>query len=191
MHTRLEARRAANVDLAYVGETDDPPPMNPHWLCVEVAGHGTWLPDLLGGRVSPAQAIELTRSAGQLLARALAGGAVMAGVRPEYMWGRRDGERIEVTAASDRAYWLFAHKTYDMVTRPPFDRDYAAPEARNEPSERSLVYSLAQMLVDWAGGAVPDLTRLVERAQSRDPAARPGLEAFLTELDACVDTPRS
>lgn len=186
MRVDLAARGAMEVGLAYVGETDDPPPLNHHWLCVELAMRGTWLPDLLVGNVSPAQAIELVLSAGRLLARALANGTLMAGVRPEYMWGVRDGERFEVTAASDRSYWLFARKTYDLVTRPPFERDYAAPEARNEPSERSLVYSLARMLVDWAGETPPALVPLLERAQNRDPAERPGLEAFLADLRAAV-----
>jgi len=179
------ARRAVNVELAYVGEVDDPPEDHSHWLCVEIPIQGTWLPDLVGEGVGPLDAIDLARSAGRLLAQALADGTVFDRVRPEYMWGVRDGGRLKVTAVSDRSEELFRRKTYDLVTRPPFEREYAAPEVwLSAPSDRSLVYSLAKMLVDWAGGTPASISALLERALSEDPAHRPGLDAFLGELDA-------
>ncbi|MBA3458805.1 MAG: hypothetical protein H0T46_02510 [Deltaproteobacteria bacterium] len=180
----LTARRAVNVELAYAGEVDDPPDLHCHWLCVEIPADGTWLPDLIVGGVSPRQAIELARSAGRLLVQALAAGTVLARTRPEYMWGVRDGERLTVTAVSDRPSELFERRTYDMVTMPPFEREYAAPEVwLSSPSDRSLVYSLAKMIVDWAGGAPASISALLERALSEEPADRPGLDAFLAELD--------
>ncbi|MBA3458803.1 MAG: hypothetical protein H0T46_02500 [Deltaproteobacteria bacterium] len=180
----LAARKAANVELAFAGEADDPPPQHPHWLCVEIPTVGAWLPDLVSAGVDELQAIELALSAGRLLARALAEGTVLARVQPEYMWGVRHGRRVTVTAMSDRPDLLFQRKTYDMVTRPPFEREYAAPEVwSSNPTERSLVYSLAKMLVDWAGGAPASISALLEHALSEDPADRPGLDAFLAELE--------
>lgn len=180
----LAARNAVNVELAYAGETDDPPEGHAHWLCVEIAREGTWLPDLIVGGVTPQQAIELARSAGRLLVQALAEGTMFARVRPEYMWGVRDGERFTVTAVTDRPHELFRRKTYDMVTLSPFEREYAAPEVwLSEPSDRSMVYSLAKMLLDWAGGAPAAISELLDRALSEDPDHRPGLGAFLAGLD--------
>lgn len=180
----LAARRAVNVELAYAGEVDDPPDLHCHWLCIEIPTAGTWLPDLIGAGVSPQQAIELARSAGQLLMQALAAGTVFSRVRPEYMWGVKDGERFTVTAVTDRPHVLFQRRTYDMVTLPPFEREYAAPEVwLSAPTERSLVYSLAKILVDWAGGAPTSISALLERASSEDPAHRPGLDVFLNELE--------
>lgn len=181
----LVARTAVNVELAYAGEVDDPPEGHSHWLCVELPTEGTWLPDLLGEGVGPPQAIELARSAGRLLMQALAAGTVFSRVRPEYMWGVRDGERLTVTAVSDRPHELFRRKSYDLVTLPPFEREYAAPEVwLSSPSDRSVTYSLAKMIVDWAGGAPASISALLDRALSEDPAHRPGLDAFLAELDA-------
>lgn len=184
MRPTLAARRAVNVELAYAGEVDDPPDLHCHWLCIEIPTDGTWLPDLIGAGVSPQQAIELAQSAGQLLMQALAAGTVFSRVRPEYMWGVKDGERFTVTAVTDRPHVLFQRKTYDMVTLPPFEREYAAPEVwLSAPTERSLVYSLAKILVDWAGGAPTSISALLERALSEDPAHRPDLDAFLAELE--------
>lgn len=180
-----------------------------HWLTVELASQGGWLPRLLDQRIdqspSTETALQLGRSTGKLLARAAAGGRLIVSIRPEFLWANNEHGRWEVTGVTDRPATLFQLKRYTAFTAPLFDRAYSAPEWYQAPSERSVVYSLALMISEWASRfpmplswhdwslrPVPaeetpmpaSLKALLDEALQKDPRERPGLSSFLARLDS-------
>jgi hypothetical protein len=217
-----EARAALNypieggLHLSHAGHVDRPTqqPENEmyvdnHWLTVELASRGAWLPRLLDERADPSPstevALQLGRSAGELLARAAAGGRLLVSIRPEFLWASNAQGRWEVTGVTDRPATLFQLKRYTAFTAPLFDRAYTAPEWYQAPSERSVVYSLALMIHEWASRfpvplswhdwalrpvpaeetAMPaSLKALLDEALRKDPSERPGLASFLARLDS-------
>lgn len=207
---------AGGPEVVHVG-TVDAPTQNPAfgcnvdstWLVVEEYPRGEWLPNLLppidDGVPAPRMALELGRSAGHLMLQAAEAGHLLLRARPEYMWGVHEGDHWEVTGVSDRADGLFARKYECMVTLPLFDRFYWAPEHYKHPTERSVAYTLAVMIAEWAMGRYPfptlfhgrglseadhvpieapaPLKALLERTIRIDPAERPSLAEFVAELD--------
>jgi len=200
-------------DLAYVGAFDandsrrgvDP---ERRWATVEKVTAGSWLPWILGPAdpwTAPAKAVELGRSAGQILLRASEAGVNLARIRPELMWAERRDGRIAITGLSPRATELFARKVGEMVTWPVFDRFYHAPEIHRDPDDRAVAYALAVMIAEWATGRYPfasrhaphgvetaahepiaaprPLAQLLEATIRRDRNDRPRLAEFVAELD--------
>jgi hypothetical protein len=189
-------------ELAHVGAFDADVD---HWCIVERVPPGDWLPRALGPAdpwTAPRKAIELGASAARIALRAATGGILLVELRPELMWmATIDGRHI-VTGLSTRATELFARHRGDASTRPIFDRDYRAPEAADTPDDRSVVFSLAAMIAEWATGrsdpaAIANLTELghgvplravLEPALSPDRDARPRLAELVDELDRLLAT---
>lgn len=180
-----------------------------HWLTLELVSRGGWLPRLLDQRVDPSpsteMALRLGRSTGKLLARAAAGGRLLVSIRPEFLWASNEHGRWEVTGVTDRPATLFQLKRYTAFTAPLFDRAYTAPEWYQAPSERSVVYSLALMIHEWASRfpvplswhdwslrTVPaeetpmpaSLKALLDEALRKDASERPDLARFLVRLES-------
>ena len=151
------------------------------------------------------KAIELGRSAGQILLRATEAGINLARIRPELMWAERRDGHIAVTGLSPRATELFARKVGEMVTHPVFDRFYHAPEIHKDPDDRAVAYALAVMVAEWATGRYPfeskyapngvetaahepiavprPLAKLLESTIRHDRNKRPRLAKFVRELE--------
>jgi hypothetical protein len=173
------ARAPGMFELVYAGRTDTDPS---YWGVVERVPQGSWLPSVLPPQPDPDTAIRLVRSAGALLAQAAEHGVVLAHVRPEYMWAEQTSSGLQVTGVSARGYELFSRKGYELVTHPLFARDYHAPEHAGSVDDRALVFALAAMLVEWAGGAPASIDDLLARASRPDREQRPRLAEFLAAL---------
>jgi hypothetical protein len=185
---------------------------NINWATVEhPPSGGAWLPRILPKphvpQTAPRLAVDLGLSAGRLLAGATKAGVVLDRVRPEYMWAEHRAGRWEVTGLSARGDALFLRKSTDFVTPPVFDRYYYAPEWYHDPDHRALVFSLGVMIAEWAMGRYPfeylfhgrgleqadhlpieapaQLRDLLEDAIQFDRKDRPGLDDFLSALNAC------
>lgn len=189
------------LELAFVGTFDAAPDV---LAVVEVLPEGEWVPTIVPhDRAIPiARAVRLGRSAGTILARAAEAGIVMGRIRPEYMWARGD----EVVGLTARAETLFAKRSRGTpMLDTLFDRYYFAPETVIGPADdRSIAFSLAVMIAEWAMGRYPfaslwkdhdllyarhlplevppDLAAVLGRALRREPAARPRLAEFLADL---------
>jgi hypothetical protein len=200
-------------ELAYAGAFDAKDKwidINPEkrWAMVEKVSAGSWLPRILGPAdpwTAPAKAISLGRSAGHILLRAYAAGIKLTRIRPELMWAERSDGELVVTGLSPRATELFSRSVTEMFTPPVFDRFYYAPEIHGETDDRSIAYSLAVMIAEWATGRYPFALRepysgvqtarhlpiaaprvlaaLLESALRLDRNARPSLADFVAALD--------
>ncbi|MDQ3341628.1 MAG: hypothetical protein M4D80_41280 [Myxococcota bacterium] len=217
--------------LAFVGKFDLTPGIDlseatSTWALVERVPNGGWLPSILG-RFGPEVVLEqesrqlpsydaatalpdafsLGRSAGRILADAVANGLILARVRPEYMWAERRTGPLEVTGLSARADALFARSTIDAGVVPIFDRYYYAPETDNDDDvdDRALVFSLSIMIAEWATGRFPykfkfhdlgplsgkhlklalpkPIASVLSRGMALDRSKRPHLLEFLEALD--------
>lgn len=207
--TRAVSYRAPGVyELAEIGRIDGE---RDYWVLVERVPAGDWLPRALGAAdpwAAPRKAIELGVSAGRILMRAGDAGQVMTDIRPELMWMATVDGRHEVTGLSTRATEMFDRYRGDAATRPIFVRDYRSPEAfaRIATDDRSVSFSLAVMIAQWATGRFPlrdpssnfsdrqtrdsriflDLPRamrdLLEAAMSTRVQARPHLTDFVDAL---------
>lgn len=198
------------------------------WALLETASAGEWLPSILGhfephvvaeqqsrrlpsynSKTALPDALSLGISAGRILAAAAANGILLTRVRPEYMWARRIGERLDVMGLSARADAFFAMSRVDAVRQPVFDRYYYAPEEYSDQrDDRALSFSLAIMVAEWATGRFPykykfhdsgplsgkhlklalpkPLAALLSRGMRVDRDERPRLVEFLDELEALV-----
>jgi hypothetical protein len=183
-----------------------------YWALVErlPGGDGDWLPRLLAAPLGPARAVALGLSVGRILERAAAAGHLIVGVRPDYVWARREGEDIVATGLTGRNWDFFAHTGGGcMVPGMIFERHYYAPEvyAERGESDQSLVFTLAVMIAEWATGNYPfpdswaggnmhslrqgrhaplelpsPLADFLALALKPEPAHRPSLEYFLRRL---------
>jgi hypothetical protein len=172
---------------------------------------GEWVPRLTDAALGPARAAMLGSSVGDILHRAADGGVLLIGARPEYIWARSDGRAAGLTGRNQE---FFAHTGGEVtVSGALFRRQYYAPEVylgRGQ-DERSLVFTLAIMVAEWATGAYPfptawaggnmhslcegkhapldlpaPLRALLERSLSRDPAQRPALAELVERLRAAA-----
>lgn len=209
-------------ELMYLGRFDaageDPDrriQQRQHHALVEKVPAGEWLPRLLpappDGLLGAPAAVELGLSVGRLLERAVASGVLLAGVRPEYVWARREGERLTAASISGRSWEFLAQKGGGAEAPAVLhERHYHAPEVLSGKSEReeSLVFTLALMIAEWALGAFPfpdswaggttvsqrqgkhvplavpePLAKLLALGLQAEPAHRPALSHFLKRLD--------
>jgi hypothetical protein len=150
--------------LGFVGGFDVQGRVHDHlcdtrWAIVERVPDGVWLPRIFQKAHEPQLAAQLAvglgLSSGRILARAEKAGICLARVRPEYMWVDRVSERWEVVGLSARGDELLLRKSSEMVTAPIFDRYYHAPEWHQDPDDRTLVFTLAVMIAEWAMGRYP------------------------------------
>ena len=186
---------------------------------VERMPAGEWLPRLLPVAGVPARpvlgpvaAVELGLSIGRLLEEAAREGQLLVGVRPEYVWARRREGKLTAVAVTGRNWEFFAHTGGGcMLPGRLHERHYYAPEVYEGRGggEAALVFTLAIMIAEWAGGAFPfpdswaggdmssqcagrhaplelpsPLARLLEQCFKREPAQRPPLGAVLDRLGA-------
>lgn len=101
------------LELLHVGPLDDDAG---HWAIVERVS-GDWLPHVL----APADREEIARQAERIVAGVVERGIDLAGFRPELMWARREGGRLELTGLSTRAVQLFRRSRADARSLPVFD----------------------------------------------------------------------
>lgn len=172
-------------ELGFAGHCDSDPA---YWAVVERVTPGSWLPNAIAAGIDARGAVQLALSAGALLGGAAERGVVLAHVRPDYMWAEQTAAGWRVTGLSARGFELYSRKSYELVTHPLFDRHYHAPEhAATDVDDRAVVYALARMIGEWAGAAAPAaLVTVLARATGEDRDGRPGLRAFLDELQALV-----
>jgi len=194
---RAAVDRAGSFELAFVGPIDND---DRHWAVVERVPLGAWLPSMVRPGSTP-MALGFGISAGRIML-ATSNDPALTGIRPELMWGHTRDGRYEVTGLSTRPLELFARHRGDAFTDPLFEVFYRAPEARLDPDDRALSYTLAVMIAEWASGryplhqvfghettdhdpirAEPELAALLERglAPSRD--LRPRLADFVDALE--------
>jgi hypothetical protein len=217
----LSYRVAGVPELAYLGRFDpageDPDRLiqqRQHYALVETVPAGEWLPRLLpappAGPLTARAAVELGLSVGRLLEGALASGVLLVGLRPEYIWARREGERLTAVSLIGRNGDFLAQKGAGAEAPALlFERHYYAPEVLAGASEReeSLVFTLALLIAEWAMGAFPfpdswaggntasqrqgkhvplavpePLAKLLGLALQPEPAHRPALSYFLKRL---------
>lgn len=117
-----------------------------------------WLPRAITGRLGAGPALALGVSIGAILARAAAAGLLLVGVRPDYVWVRRDGDRLVAAGLTGRNRDFFAHTGGGCLAPAAlFERHYYAPEVYRErgQGEESLVFTLALMIAEWATGSYP------------------------------------
>lgn len=216
LRAAIDTELRGQLELAFVGRFDATSPFperrseqDSHWAVVERVPDGVWLPRFVAAH-DPARAVQtataLGRSAGEILLKALKRDQVLVGIRPEYMFARRDRKgRAEVTGLSTRGDALFSRSRACMVTAPVFPNRYVAPEVSQTGDTRSLAYTLAVMVAEWATGhgyaparyadygrqprswteplGIPaDLERMLRACASRDPAERPTLAELVDEL---------
>lgn len=166
-----------------------------HAAMVEKLPEGEPLPRLLaGGPPALRDALEFGLAIGEILERAAHRGVLPAGVRPEYVWARRDGERIAVTGLGGRNLEFFARLgRRDMVGIPLFQRRYAAPEVRRgEPAtDRTLVFPLAVMIAEWATGRHPLPPVYATGTDAAPPEPRPLPDELAALLAAGMDDDRA
>lgn len=205
-------------DFEHVGNFDvqgDDEERNSHqrdyWAMLEKLPEGEWLRRVVNGALNARKAVDLGLQVGRILERTRTDGIILAGIRPDYVWIRKDGDRHTVTGLTARNHIYFGHTGRGcMHTGFLFERSYLAPEIyRREPaSERSLVFSLAVMIAEWATGRYPfpdhwvgqsssaiyegrhapldlpaPLATLLSLALGPEPARRPHLAHFLQRLD--------
>ncbi|MCW5801205.1 MAG: hypothetical protein KIT31_02235 [Deltaproteobacteria bacterium] len=212
-------------DLVFAGPPDDFERLY-CWGVLERA-RGIWLPSIIGqhppgtysdfhpqrlSSYDPTTALPNALALGVSVARILADeaerGHVLARFRPENIWVERGADGLlHATALSQRSEIMFEASYVDMVTWPVFDRYYYAPEVEDgNADERSLVFSLAIMVAEWATGLFPyvykdhhagplkgdhtpldlprSLARLLSEGMRLEPKRRPTLSAFLERLCA-------
>jgi hypothetical protein len=185
---------------------------------VEKLPEGSWMPRWSTAPFGPARAIELGLAVGKVLEAAARAGVLLIAIRPHTIWARRDDERVVFTGLSGRIGPFFAARAKSsMVSRPAFERHYAAPEVwlGVGESERSLVFSLAIMIAEWATGNYPfpdsriggsnlsltmgrhaalevpiRLAGILTHGLERRPEDRPPLESFLARLGDLVEPAR-
>lgn len=164
-------RRAMSFDapglfkLAHIGTFDvrgndesDDLQRSGYWATVESVPRGTWLPWVLGAAdpwKAPAKAIHLGLTAGRILLEASAAGIDVSRVRPETMWADRQSDRLEITGLSPRSAELFARMSGERRSVPIYTRYYHAPERGRSPDDRTVAYTLAVMIAEWATGRYP------------------------------------
>jgi hypothetical protein len=188
-----------------------------HVALVEEMPAGEWLPRLLpaGRPLGVPAALALGVSLGRLLHRAAHQGALLVGVRPEYVWARREAGRLRAVAATGRNWDFFAHTGgASRSARPLFERHYYAPEVYEERGarEESLVFTLAILIAEWASGAFPfpdsfaggamssqcagrhaplevpaALARVLEECLRPAPGQRPSLPVLLERLGSLAE----
>jgi hypothetical protein len=115
-----------------------------------------WLPHMIDGALGPRTALVLGISVGAILARAAARGALLVGIRPEYIWA--EAERLQAVGLTARNWEFFASvRGRCLAPATLFRRHYCAPEVVQERGEReeSLVFTLAVMIAEWATGLYP------------------------------------
>src|SRR5262249_58610435 len=95
--------------------------------------------------------------AGAILAAAAARGLRLTEARRDLMWVRKVNGRVEVAGLSARWRTFFGARTHCMFTMPLFIKLYRAPATQPDvpKDERSLVFTLAAMLVEWVTGRYP------------------------------------
>ncbi len=180
---------------------------------VEQLPPGDWVGRMLGKPIGSSDAITLGLSAGLLLNQAAENGALMTGVRPEYLWAeRRPDGNLFATGASDR-YQNFLLHTGGSSSLPAtlLPRTYLAPELHRQApaTTASLTFTLATMMAEWTTGEYPfpdawaassisallrgehipleipeRLAHLLHLGMTPAPADRPSLPAFLAALEA-------
>ncbi len=130
-----------------------------HWACLEKLPDGDWLPRVLAGVPRTARlGVQMGIRVGTILKTAADAGVLLTGVRPEYMWGRALPEGTEITGLSARGETFFTIvKPRSFFTPPLFVRFYSAPEVlKREPvDDRSLTFTLAVLVAEWATGHYP------------------------------------
>jgi hypothetical protein len=173
-----------------------------------------WLPRAIAGRVGAGAAFALGASVGAILARAAAAGVLLVGVRPDYVWVRRDGDRLTAAGLTGRNWDFFAHTGGGCLAPAAlFERHYCAPEVYQDrgEGEESLVFTLAIMIAEWATGSypfpdswvggnmrslvqgrhapldlAPDAAALLGRGLRASPAERPPLAEFLAAAERLI-----
>lgn len=187
-----------------------------HLAMVEQPRGGTWLPRaIVAGAADPAMAVSLGLSVGRILEDAARAGVVLVGVRPEYIWVDRQGNGWRAVSVSGRNFDFFAQVGGRcMLPSWIFERPYYAPEVGTQPlGDRSLVFTLATMIAEWASGSYPypdvyvggsdypmtmgrhaplhmpiHLAGLVAQGLQGVPARRPSLADFLSRLSRLVSS---
>lgn len=153
-------------------------------------------------------AFHLGAQVAEKLQAAVAGGELVVGLRPEYVWvvQRPSGPAVTSVGGRNRAFFGAARRRRDLPTAPLFTRRYVAPEVTRGDGfdERALVLTLAVMTAEWLLGrypyepgdgaygynrlcrgehvALPAGGRELAPALSADPVARPSLAAFAQTL---------
>jgi hypothetical protein len=177
---------------------------------VERVPEGQWLPRLTTAPLGAGAAVALGSSVGRLLEQAAQHGHLLVGVRPEYVWARRQAGQLVAVSVTARNRDYFTHTGGRcLIPGQLFERHYLAPEVYSERGERdeSLVFSLAIMIAEWATGAypfpdswaggnmrsllegrhaplsvAPALAKLLALGLKPDPSHRPDLSYFLKRL---------
>jgi hypothetical protein len=179
---------------------------------VERLPDGDWMPRWTTTSLGALVAVELGLAVGRTLVAAARADQLLVAVRPHTIWAiEGDGHPI-VTGLSGRTGPFFAQRAKSsMVSRPAFERHYAAPEVYlgRDSREESLVFTLAVMVAEWATGAYPfpkalaggnmsslttgrhaalevpiRLAGILAHALEPDPADRPSLGRFLERLSS-------
>jgi hypothetical protein len=130
-----------------------------HWGLVERVPDGEWVMRATNGALGARGAVALGLSVGRILERAAGEGRLLVGVRPEYIWVARRGDRLEAVGVSERYRAFFAHAGGNTSTPGTMlvRRSYRAPEVREGrwTEDEALVFSLAVMIAEWATGTYP------------------------------------
>jgi hypothetical protein len=197
---------------------EDPCGIFPENYCslIERIPDGDWLPPVVASGVGAAAAVSLGFSVGQILERAAHLGTLLVGVRPEYIWARRESERLIARGLTARNHAYFFRTAGACMPGFRFERHYYAPEVYRgqTASPESLVFTLATMIAEWATGAYPfpdarahgDMSSLIEGrhapldvpaplasllalALKPEPAHRPSLPYFLRRLRLLAPAP--
>ncbi|HEV7556055.1 MAG TPA: hypothetical protein VGO00_11395 [Kofleriaceae bacterium] len=177
-----------------------------HYAMIEKLPDGDQLARVAGTKLEPDVAIFVGAAVARIALDAARAGVIIAGLRPDFVWVRRDGDALEVTGIGSRNRDFFAcARPRSMVTHPLFELRQPAPElaAFDEPTEQTLVFVIAAMIAEWVTGTAPFADRntlraaqprpldlpaalgaLIARAFDVEPARRPTLPAFIDALAA-------
>jgi len=208
------------LELAFVGAFD--PPDDParrkefgRWgVLVERIPGGETTRRRITGPLSPAEAAELGASVGATVERAARAGVLLTALRPEYIWVDQDatGRIVPLGLTARNGRFFESRSEGEFPSLSPFPHAYGAPESGHNPSERSLVFTLAVLVSEWATGRYPfpqlwesvahhapigvasardpdlagvpqSLERLLMSALDPDPQRRPTLLAFVHALE--------
>jgi len=177
-----------------------------HYAMIERLPDGDQLARVAGLTLEPHVAVTVGVAVAHIALEAARGGVILAGLRPDFVWVRRDGDALVVTGIGSRNRAFFAcARPRSMVTHPLFELRQSAPElaAFDEPTEQTLVFLIASMIAEWVTGVAPFADRntlreakprpldlpmplgdVIARAFELQPVRRPTLPDFIDQLQS-------